>query len=627
MLISRKLSSLREKIASEDYDSASQIVSELNGCHLSASAEALFSALKKQCQLVFEGLSEDIYRNGVNLGSQLEHFYGNHRSGWAYAVNALRPISDESGIYLDTFIERTFSWSPEGVRPILRPWIGVIHVPPNVPKWFQYEQSNESIFETEAWKQSLPYCQGLITLSEYHKKHLEQKFDFPIINLFHPTEEADVRWSWERFSCNKEKKIIQIGWYLRKLHAIYQLPESIFKKIHLKVTDQQYFTNLMDTEREILIRNGEFSDEMYKSTQVVGFLSNEEYDHWLSENIAFVHLYDASANNAVIECIARGTPLLVNPLPAVIEYLGKDYPFYYESYDEAIEKASDFELVKKTNIYLNNLPNRKKLSGAYFCKSLRDSVLVNDPVISIVTVVYNDKEALQETIESVIAQDYLNVEYIVIDGGSTDGTKDLLEKYDEHITYWISEPDRGIYDAMNKGAKLAKGTWVNFLNAGDTFYNSGILQCVAENIDHNADLVYGNTYFDNGVSKELKKAEEPNKLWMALNFNHNALFAKRDLLLEHPFCDEYKIVADSEFVIWSYAQQKRFQHIDIVINNYKCGGFSDVNSIMRTVERWKLVSEYKMMPQEEINNYYFQRLLWEKDCQKYLLDSYGCKVG
>lgn len=307
---------------------------------------------------------------GFDLGNQLNGFFGNHRSGWPYAVSYLAPLHKPHGIYLDMFIERTFVWSPEGVRPHNKPWIGFIHVPPNVPDWFQYEQSNQSVFQTSAWKDSIPNCRGLITLSGYHREALEKQFDFPIRNLLLPNEIPELIWNFDNFIKNKDKKIIQLGWWLRKLHAIYQLPASDYRKIFLKVTEQSYLKVLMDREKKMLVKRGEFDDSMYDSVDVVSYLADNEYDKWLSENIAFLDLYDSSANNAVVECIVRGTPLLVNPLPSIVEYIGKDYPFYYKTYSEAIEKASNLELVKAVHEYLLACPTRNKLSGDYFRESL-----------------------------------------------------------------------------------------------------------------------------------------------------------------------------------------------------------------------------------------------------------------
>ena len=119
------------------------------------------------------------YEKKINLVDQLKGFYGQHRSGWLYVLKSLKPIHNPKGTLLDSFIERTFCWNPKGVKPNLEPWIGFIHIPPKVPKWFQYEQSNDYIFNSAAWKESLPYCRGLFTLSNYHRKDLITKLDIP----------------------------------------------------------------------------------------------------------------------------------------------------------------------------------------------------------------------------------------------------------------------------------------------------------------------------------------------------------------------------------------------------------------------------------------------------------------
>ena len=97
------------------------------------------------------------------------------------------------------------------------------------------------------------------------------------------------------------------------------------------------------------------------------------------------------------------------------------------------------------------------------------------PKITIVTISYNIVTYIEKTILSVVNQTYPNIEYIVIDGGSTDGTLDVIKKYSDKITYWVSESDKGIYDAMNKGIDAATGDWINFMNAGDVFYHNNVI--------------------------------------------------------------------------------------------------------------------------------------------------------
>jgi len=318
--------------------------------------------------------SQNRYPKKIDLSSELGGFFGQHRSGWPYVLSLLQKLHTPGGIILDSFIERTFCWHPDGPGAHLEPWIGFIHVPPRVPGWFQSEQANDTIFHTENWQKSLPYCRGLFTLSHYHRQNLEKKLALPIDNMVFPTETPALTWSWERFSKNPEKKIVQVGWWLRKLHTIFQLPTPPHKyqKIFLKVTHTD-LDSLMKKEREILLRQGEFDDSMYQTARSISFIPDDQYDRLLAENIVIINLYDASANNTIIECLARNTPILVNPIEPVTEYLGRDYPFYFSSLEEAARKAEDLDLIYSTHQFLRHHPLKEKLTGRYFLESFVNS--------------------------------------------------------------------------------------------------------------------------------------------------------------------------------------------------------------------------------------------------------------
>ena len=234
--------------------------------------------------------------------------------------------------------------------------------------------------------------------------------------------------------------------------------------------------------------------------------------------------------------------------------------------------------------------------------------------VTVVTVTYNAQDYIEQTIQSIISQSYQNIEYIIIDGGSTDKTVDIIKKYEKYITYWVSEPDNGIYDAMNKGIAKASGEWINFMNAGDGFVDEHIVKQVLEQIPKDTELVYGNTRFINEQKKELyiqTGKDVKDFLWKGIGFNHNSLFCKTALMKEHPYNTFYKIVADSEFLIWAQKQNKKFYHLDILINYFMAGGISEEQSALRLIERWKLVSDNKMRNQREINEHYFKRILDE----------------
>lgn len=342
----------------------------------------------------------------INLNHQKR--FNCHRSGWNYVLEALEPLHNSSGVMFDGFLEHNFSWrhwksgtrDPEVMKryrksrvlqllatseeleitPYREPWVGCIHNPQNMPEWFHYHQSPQSIFEKPVWQESLEHCRGLFAFSEYHAEWLRDQTGKPVSCLTHPTEIPETRFSFERFMSNPDKKIIQIGWWLRRQSAIIELPlpgnnPANYEKIRLV---PQFFDNAVSytrslIEQEIAQLRLSIPDAFAQNTREVTHLSNPDYDEWLSCNLAFVYLFDASANNAVIECIARTTPLLVNPLPAVREYLGDDYPLYFENLDEAAEKALDLQLIEKTHEYLKVLPTRTRLSPEYFRRSVTES--------------------------------------------------------------------------------------------------------------------------------------------------------------------------------------------------------------------------------------------------------------
>jgi|GEM_PF-1092093 len=313
-----------------------------------------------------------VYPRKVNLGNQVGAYYGSHRSGWGFAFASLAGLHNPDGILIDAFIERTFHWHPEGIHPHLEPWIGFIHVPPVVPPWFAHEVSNDSIFSLPEWQESFKFCKGLFTLSLYHKRILQSRLNVPVNNLLHPTEEPGLKWDWNGFLQNAEKKVVQVGFWLRKLYAIHMLEAFNYHKIFLRKKDSN-IDHLLEEER----RHGEFRDMLtpgvINSVTSIDFLSNEDYDRLLTENIVFLDLYDASANNSIIECIVRNTPVLVNPIEPVVEYLGADYPFYFNDLAEAAIKLQDMDLILKTHLYLQDHPIKKKLTTEFFITSVVES--------------------------------------------------------------------------------------------------------------------------------------------------------------------------------------------------------------------------------------------------------------
>ena len=316
----------------------------------------------------------------INLGSQA--IVKTHRCGWQYAINSLRSINSNDGVVFDGFLERNFAWFyHENVRdkkhiPYTKPWVGFFHNPPNHPDWFLGDNCIDKIIERPEFQASLEQCMGLFALSEYHAEYLRNKTGMTVSSLLHPTEIPDSLFSYEAFIANGKKKIVNIGYWLRKLNSIYSLPVSdTYTKIKLVPYCKGVpLTTIEDlTEKEKQIYNITYTPEYYDNTKVVTYMSNIDYDDLLCKNVVFLDLYDSSANNAIIECIARGTPILVNPIPAVVEYLGEDYPLYFNTLEEAAEKVLDFDLVKRAHEYLLTCDTRQKLSSEYFLKTFTES--------------------------------------------------------------------------------------------------------------------------------------------------------------------------------------------------------------------------------------------------------------
>lgn len=201
------------------------------------------------------------------------------------------------------------------------------------------------------------------------------------------------------------------------------------------------------------------------------------------------------------------------------------------------------------------------------------------PKISVITVVYNGEAYLEKTVISVLEQTYPNIEYIIIDGGSTDGTLDIIKKYEEQIDFWVSEKDKGIYDAMNKGLQAATGEYINFLNADDIFYNNNVLHDIF--IDTEAaerDIVYGDFCIVDRNDQPIRiiKAGILTKsaIKKGMIANHQSIFVRRSLAPLYDLTYKYKAEWNWLIDIIYNIKVPSTYYADIPIVYYKLGGFS-----------------------------------------------------
>lgn len=193
----------------------------------------------------------------------------------------------------------------------------------------------------------------------------------------------------------------------------------------------------------------------------------------------------------------------------------------------------------------------------------RETIKNDNPIVTVVTVVFNGAKNLEETIKSVLNQTYGNVEYIIMDGGSTDGTVDIIKKYQNQLAYWISAPDKGIYDAMNKAIDKATGEWINFMNCGDRFASTEVLKLFTKRYD--ADILYGDAIIQYTNFETTFKKYPLDTMWKHSPFCHQACFIKTSLMKKYKYKLKYKIGADHEIFYRAYIEGKRFHELPITI--------------------------------------------------------------
>jgi glycosyltransferase involved in cell wall biosynthesis len=200
------------------------------------------------------------------------------------------------------------------------------------------------------------------------------------------------------------------------------------------------------------------------------------------------------------------------------------------------------------------------------------------------------------TLDSVLSQDYPNFESIVIDGGSTDGSREIIEGFAPHLAYWVSEPDRGLYDGMNKGVSAASGDWVVFMNSGDCFAASDALSMMFEADQSDADVIYGDhvrVYPDRAIERIIP-AESPSVLPLRMNCSHQSLFMRREILLNRPFAIKL-LAADYEAILSAYLSGRKFKHVGCVVAIAAVGGRSDRHRFTILMQRIIIVRQHGLL--------------------------------
>lgn len=254
--------------------------------------------------------------------------------------------------------------------------------------------------------------------------------------------------------------------------------------------------------------------------------------------------------------------------------------------------------------FLPQLPENEGRNGegGLRTKGVYKRSLPNRPLITVITVVFNGASTVEDAIQSVINQTYDNVEYIVVDGGSTDGTREVIKKYEHAIDYWVSEKDCGIYDAMNKGLSLCSGEYVGMLNSDDLFSGKVVLQHMADRFRMTkVDAIFSclNIVDRNNLKKILRKyrVAELNSIFLRIGVMppHPTFYCKRSCYEEGGmFKTDYRIAADFEMLVRLLIRQKiSWEFIDEVTVIMRSGGLSSSGFMARIKLNWEIVRACK----------------------------------
>ena len=219
--------------------------------------------------------------------------------------------------------------------------------------------------------------------------------------------------------------------------------------------------------------------------------------------------------------------------------------------------------------------------------------------LSVITVNYNDAKGLERTIKSVIGQTFRDFEFIIIDGGSTDNSLEVIRKYEDAVSYWVSEKDGGIYPGMNKGLRQAKGEYVNFMNGGDCYHAPDVLERIFS-LETDADIITG---AHSGSPHPNVGKDGVTLLDLCTGaVDHQASVIRREVALHHPYDEKYRIVSDWKFFIEALIIDNcSFYYTDTIVVDVDMTGISNTNKRLNIQEREAVLTE--LFPERILKDY------------------------
>jgi hypothetical protein len=363
-----------------------------------------------------------------------------HRGGWKFVCGLIAEhLHCEDGVRFIDSVEDEVARR----RIVAEPWVGFIHqVPKHNIKWFP---DLERLLKDEYWKASVQNCMGLFVLSSYVKNYLQSAgCEVPIARVLYAAEPTQRFFSFNRFLARSPRRIISGGEFLRDFQSYYDLKAPGFSK-------------------QLLVHEGFKWELIAQNDSVVqlGRVTDDVYDSLLEDSAVFLNLLDAPANTTVVECIARNTPLLINRLPGVVEYLGEDYPFYYSSIEEAEAKLQQPALIRETSEYLSHSSIKAALTGESFLAALQNSAIYRSlpvPVsqsatlksydVSVVICSYKRVYNMDALLQAFSGQNFAGSFEVIVWNNNYEARQeidDLYEKYKAQIDLKIIHSTENFY--------------------------------------------------------------------------------------------------------------------------------------------------------------------------------------
>lgn len=288
--------------------------------------------------------------------------WSHHKGGWKHVLWLIAENlhAADGTRFVSAVEDELFSRGEYYSGPIKEPWVGFVH---QVPRQNYNFPDLERLVRMDSWKQSIEHCQGLWVLTDYQKNYLKHLgVQVPVAKVLYPVAPPPETFSFEKFLSNPRRRLLFIGEFLRNYQAFFDLRAPSYDKTFLRSAEiDKYMRKLGVVENDSV-------SSLYQ-------VSDEEYDRLLTDNIVYLNLFDAVGTTTVTECVASGTPVLINKVGAVTEYLGEDYPFYYETPEEATHKASDLDLIRRTAEYLRTHELRERMTDEHFLESLQNTTV------------------------------------------------------------------------------------------------------------------------------------------------------------------------------------------------------------------------------------------------------------